>query len=121
MGKAIDTAEFKLKIAELSEAMADLKLTLIEARDDLASKDAEIERLKKQLQRKAELIEHAGFSYDKGKDGKPKGDAYCPVCMEKDGYLIHLTKPPHGTTTSRCPNPNCKALYLVVERFGYDE
>ena len=87
--------------------MADLKLVLIEARDDLTTKDAEIERLKKQLQRKAELIEHGGFSYDKGKDGKPKGDPYCPVCLAKDELLIRLTRPPHGTTSSRCPNPSC--------------
>jgi hypothetical protein len=57
VGQAIDTAEFKLKIADLSEAMADLKLTFIEAKDDLASKDAEIDRPEKLLQRKAELVE----------------------------------------------------------------
>jgi hypothetical protein len=118
--KALDAAEFKAKIADLTGALADLKLVLIEARDDLATKDAEIERLKKQLQRKAELIEHGGFSYDKGKDGKPKGDAYCPVCLAKDELLIRLTRPPHGTTSSRCPNPSCKAVY-VVERFKYGE
>ena len=111
---------FKIKIADLSAAVLDLKLALIEAKDELAAKDAEIERLQKLLQRKAELIEHGGFSYDKGKDGKPKGDAYCPVCKEKDGLLIHLTRPPHGTTSSRCPNPSCKAVY-PVPRFEYGE
>jgi hypothetical protein len=94
--KAVNAAEFKIKIADLSAAVSDLKLALIEAKDELAAKDAEIERLQKLLQRKAELIEHGGFSYDKGKDGKPKGDAYCPVCMAKDELLIHLIRPAHA-------------------------
>ena len=45
--KAVNAAEFKFKIAELTEAVADLKLSLVETKDDLATKDAEIERLKK--------------------------------------------------------------------------
>jgi hypothetical protein len=47
--KAVDAAEYKNKIADLTGALADLKFALIEAKDDLAIKDAEIERLKKQL------------------------------------------------------------------------
>ena len=66
--KAVNAAEFKIKIADLSAAVSDLKLALIEAKDELAAKDAEIERLQKLLQRKAELIEHGGFSYDSSND-----------------------------------------------------
>jgi hypothetical protein len=65
-----------------------------------------------------ELVEHQGYNYDKGKEGRAKGLPYCPVCLAKDGLLIHLTRPPMGTTTSTCPN--CKATYHV-ERFGYDD
>jgi hypothetical protein len=66
--KAVNAAEFKIKIADLSAAVSDLKLALIEAKDELAAKDAEIERLQKLLLRKAELIEHGGFSYDSSND-----------------------------------------------------
>ena len=118
VGKALNTAELKLKIAELSEAMADLKLAHIETKDDLAEAKGEIDRLQKLLQRKAELVEHGGLSYDKGKDGKPKGDPYCQVCLAKDRLLIQMIRPPHGFTASRCPN--CNAIY-VVERYSYDE
>jgi Zn finger protein HypA/HybF involved in hydrogenase expression len=118
VGKALDTAELKLKIAELSETMADLKLAHIEAKDDLAARGAEIDKLKKLLQRKAELVEFQSYSYEKTKDGKPKGLPYCPVCEQKDGLLIRMTPPPRGMATSTCPN--CKAMYHV-ERFGYDE
>ena len=117
--KAVNAAEFKFKIAELTEAVSDLKLSLVEAKDDLATKDAEIERLKKQLQRKADLIEHNGYSYDKGKDGKPSGSAYCPVCEQKDGLLLHLPKPPPGISSAACPH--CKAAYPKPEWFPYQE
>jgi hypothetical protein len=36
--KAVDAAEYKIKIADLTGALADLKHALIEAKDDLASK-----------------------------------------------------------------------------------
>ena len=93
--KAVNAPSSRSRLPTLA-AVSDLKLALIEAKDELAAKDAEIERLQKLLQRKAELIEHGGFSYDKGKDGKPKGDAYCPVCMAKDELLIHLIRPAHA-------------------------
>jgi hypothetical protein len=117
VGKALDTAELRLKIADLSETMADLKLAHIEAKDDLANAKGEIERLKKLTQRKAELVEYKGYSYDKGKEGKPQGDAYCSVCMEKDALLIHLTRA-KGSTAGMCPN--CRAIHNV-ERFAYGD
>jgi hypothetical protein len=116
--KAVDAAEYKIKIADLTEALANLKHALIEAKDDLATKDVEIDRLKNQLRRKAALVEHGGYSYDKAKNGKPKGSPYCPVCEQKEGLLFHLSPPPHGMSMSTCPN--CKAMYSV-ERFAYGE
>ena len=86
--KAVDAAEYNNKIADLTGALADLKFALIEAKDDLAIKDAEIDRLKKQLQRRAELVEHNDYSCDKGKDGQPKGTPHCPVCEKKNGLPI---------------------------------
>ncbi len=71
--KALNEAEFKLKIADLTGALADLKMALTDAKDELVSKDAEIATLKEQFKRSAETIEIAGFKYDKTGDGKPKG------------------------------------------------
>lgn len=90
--KAVDAAEFKAKIADLTGAVSDLKLALIEAKDDLASKDAEIEQLKKQFQWTANLVEFRGYKYDKNEHGLPIGQAYCPVCEQKDGMLFHLSQ-----------------------------
>jgi soluble cytochrome b562 len=106
--KAIDAAEFKLKIADLTTALADIKMALSEAKEDLAAKDAEIESLKKQFERSAELIELKGYKYNKGPDGKPRGAPYCPVCEQK-GKLFQLANILHA---QQCPN--CKALYQRI-------
>jgi hypothetical protein len=105
--KAVNAAEFKFKIAELTEAVSALKLSLVEAKDDLATKDAEIERLKKQLQRTANLIEFRGYKYDANENGLPKGQAYCPVCEQKEGMLFHLSYF-MGKRAGFCPACNSK-------------
>jgi hypothetical protein len=53
---------------------------LNDAKEELASKDTEIERLTKAHRRAAELVEYRGYRSDKTHDGKPKGAPYCPVC-----------------------------------------
>jgi hypothetical protein len=69
--KEMSQAELKLKVADLTGTLADLKMILTEARDDAAEKDAEINRLKK-LQRRLEdeTVEQYGYRYRKRKDGK---------------------------------------------------
>ena len=103
--KAVNAAEYKLKIAELTGALSDIKLALTDAKEELASKDSEIEKLTKALHRVADLVEYHGYRYDKMPDGKPKGAPYCPVCEQK-GTLIHLAKF-HGMI--HCPS--CKASF----------
>ena len=104
--KALDTAEYKLKIADVTDALSNIKLGLTDAKEDLASKDAEIDKLKKQFRRLADTVEYRGFKYDKGKEGKPNGMAYCPVCEQKAALLIHLTRI-EGEDTC----PSCKAHF----------
>jgi soluble cytochrome b562 len=113
--RAIDAAEYKLKIADLTSALSDIKLALTDAKEDLATKDAEINKLKRQFQRLTETVEYQGFKYDKGKDGKPSGAAYCPVCEQKTGLLFHLS---WMEGDNFCPN--CKANFSRVHVFGHD-
>jgi hypothetical protein len=40
-------------------------MALTDAKEELASKDAEIEKLKKQFQRVADNVEFDGYKYDK--------------------------------------------------------
>lgn len=111
--KAIDAAEFKLKIADLTVALSDIKLALAEAKEELTAKDAEIAALKKQFQRSAETIEVKGFKYKKGEDGKPRGAAFCPVCEQKHGQFYHLTR-----LMGKDFCPHCKAAFERVMIYG---
>jgi hypothetical protein len=62
--KAYDAAEAKLKIAQLMSNLADLKITLVDAKDEVATKQAEIDRLTALFKRHTELIEANGYKYD---------------------------------------------------------
>lgn len=107
--KAVDAAEFKLKIADLTGALSDIKLALTEAREELASKEAEINALKKQFHRSSEMVEKKGFKYNKGEDGKPRGKPYCPVCEQRSGQFYHLAR-----IAGKDICPNCKALFEMI-------
>lgn len=111
--KAIDAAEFKLRIADLTTALTDIRLALAEAREELAAKDTEIAALKKQFQRSMETIEVKGFKYKRGEDDKPKGAAFCPVCEQKHGQLFNLTR-----LAGRDVCPHCKAIFERVMIYG---
>jgi hypothetical protein len=87
--KAFDAAALKLKIAKLSGAVSDLKLALVDAKEEIAGKQKEIDRLEGLMKRHAELIEAGGYKYDKNEKGKATGHAYCPVC-EQAGTLVHV-------------------------------
>jgi hypothetical protein len=70
--KAVDAAEYKLKIADLTTALFNIKLALTEPREELVSKNVEIETLQKQFHSAADSVEYKGVKYDKGTDGKPR-------------------------------------------------
>lgn len=106
--RAYDAAALKLKIAELTGAIPDLKVALVDAKEEVAAKQAEIERLGSLLQRHAELIEVDGYKYDKSTQGEVKEHAYCPVC-EQAGTLIHVAT----LLNNHQQCPKCKALYTT--------
>jgi hypothetical protein len=106
--KAMDAAEYKLKIADLTSALSDIKMALTDAKENLASKDAEIAALKQQFYRSSEMVEDDGFKYDKGPDGKPAGRPYCPVCEQKHRMFFHLNR---NSLLNKNFCPNCNAAY----------
>jgi hypothetical protein len=113
--KAIDAAEFKLKIADLTLALSDIKLALTDARDEIHDKSEEIRILEATLARTADMIEEKGYKYLKSPEGKPIGHAFCPVCEQKEGYLFNLASGPGRN--EYCPN--CKSVFgHVAVHFG---
>ena len=112
--KGIGEAEFKLKIAELTESVADMKIAIIELREEGNYKDRRIEELMKFDDDKEKLIYHKGYYYPDGGDGRPAGLPYCSVCM-LEGKLVLITKI-IGGLTDLCPK--CKGVF-DVDRFAW--
>lgn len=110
--KEYDKAALKLKIAELSSALATVQITLSEAQSEAAKKDAELEKLRQNFKQKIEMVEFRGFHYRKGSDGKPRGRAYCPRCLDKGVVMMTVDMHKPGRP---CGCPECKSEYQATE------
>ena len=99
----------KLKIADLTTALSDAKLGLVDVAQLLKDKDVEIADLKKAVKYRAEnLIDQDGFRYLM-KDGKASGLPFCPACEAK-GLFLRLAQD-RNTPGHPYKCPSCKADY----------
>lgn len=100
--KNYDSATYRAQIAELMDALSNAKLALIDARENAAELEKEIERLRKAFETIETLVKGEGdYSYFAGEDGKPLGFPVCPSC-EAEGRIVQL-KQDGPTETGRCP------------------
>lgn len=110
--KTYDEATYKAQVAELINALTDAKLAMAEAKEDLAGKDKEIERLKASFEAKAALVSgEGGYSYMADDKGGPIGYPVCPKCEQVNGRIIQ-TKEHENSGKSRCPA--CSDIYTPV-------
>jgi len=115
--KQLDEADLKLKVADLTAALASLKLTLVDAQQEVSSKDKAIEQLAALHRRvKDELVEYQGYLYRKQPDrNQPAGNPFCPVCYQKQGLLFETTDVWKPGKPKQCPN--CRAEYNGIKTF----
>ena len=106
--KNVDEAAFKLKLADLTESLAEAKLSLVEATDLIVEKDKEIDRLKETFKFCGSTVTKQGFLYEDIGNGTPQAAPFCPRCEKKDGFLILLNQY-RGISDLRCPE--CKSEY----------
>jgi hypothetical protein len=101
--KQLGEAEWKAKFAEVLSNMADVKIGLIELREDSDAKDREIARLKAAFEARGETVVYQGYRYDRASDGGPTGYAFCPRCERVDGFMMQLsTSNGAASVCSRC-------------------
>lgn len=112
--KAIDEAAWKLKVADLTSALADAKLGVTELRDELEARDNEITRLTKAFAFRGETVERHNMTYE-ARDGQPVGMPFCPRCIEVDGRFIKLTSLMKPGRPTQCPQ--CKSDYAYQSEF----
>ena len=87
---SLDKSEQKLKLAELIEALAEIKMETAEIKSSMIEKDEEILQLKKQLQLKNDLVYDTAYYWlktDNDNDGP-----FCQKCYDVDKQLIRLQK-----------------------------
>lgn len=87
--KKYDAATLKAAIADLTSALADAKLGLVELREQIEGKEAEITALKEAFDIKTALVAGPdGFDYLPGDDGQPSGAPACPQCLQAHHKII---------------------------------
>jgi hypothetical protein len=113
-----DKADLKLKIADLSGALADARHGVIDAEDALRAKDTEIARLSSAFHYRVEsTMRYQGLTYEKSPNGeRPSGMPFCPVC-EQTGLLIRLAKREVSGLPAKCPK--CQANFGHVPEFAW--
>ena len=116
--KNFNSAEFKLKISELADALYDAKEALREAKDKQADDAAEIARLQDSFRKHGELVRGEGnYQYFPQANGKPLGYPICPKCLEVEGRLVEV-KQKGVPNMAACPV--CSNSYTPVVCY-YDE
>ena len=103
--KDFDAATFKAQMVELREALTDARLAMIEAREENAGLQAEIERLKQVAVDRDALLEVGSYKYV-GSNGQPVGFPICPKCDATDSRLVKLVRQGHmrGAMCPVCTN-----------------
>ena len=107
-GKAIDEAQLKLKLAEVTSALADAKMGAVDFKEQIDGRDKEISRLKLMFALKAETVEANNMTYV-ALNGKPVGMPLCPRCLQMDGVMMRLTALQKEGKPAQCPQ--CKSDY----------
>jgi len=97
-----NSAEARLAIAELQNAIADSRGEVADLKNDLVIKDDMIRTLKEKLSKGAKLVRHNEMYFDEDADGQPIGDPYCPRCLEAADLHVHLVT--INKTRLRCNN-----------------
>lgn len=114
--KSFDAAEYKMRIAELMSTLSDARLEMLEARDTLIEKDAELARMKAVMEVQADLVQlQTGFKYRGGEDGNPIGLPIRPRCEGRDGRITFFVSAGRPRQV-RCPV--CSDEYSGVSNFG---
>lgn len=117
--KGLDTGEFKAKMAEIYSSLADVKMALADAQEELKEKDRLIAELRTNFQKRADFVEYHGYTYEKGEDSVPQGLPFCPRCEQNLGryYRLAQVNGPRGTV--KCPE--CKSDFTHVPSFQWKQ
>lgn len=87
-GASLEKAEMNMKLAELISALADAKISMASIQEVVAEKEAEIKRLKNELEKRGKMVWHSPYYFletEAGRDGP-----YCQKCHDSNAKQIRL-------------------------------
>jgi len=115
----MDKSEQKFKLAELMDALADIKMETAEIKAILSEKDEKILDLEKKLNLKKNLIYERPYYWIEKEDSKE--GPFCQRCQDKDEKLIRLQV--YGTGKWKCNVCNIfvEDKDYVVEEIDIDD
>ena len=108
-GSSLEKAELRFKMADLVEALADLKMQLAAVQEDMAGRDKRILELEGAFEVKDELRRVNDAYYRVGADGKQHGPPRCMRCWEVDKVQRSVVHSAERGLGSICPA--CKSTY----------
>jgi hypothetical protein len=102
--RSISEADFKLKIATLTESVADVKIAMVDLQDELRERERTIAELRAALKAREETVKVGGFHF-MSDQGQPVGMPFCSVCIESGSFQ----RTTYGAGFTYCPK--CKANF----------
>ncbi|WP_050773803.1 hypothetical protein [Pseudovibrio sp. JE062] len=108
----LNDATYKFQVAELYAALADAKISLADAKEEIALKEREIISLKEKQRSKYKTINHQGYNFGLNENGEAFVDPFCPVCEQQHDLQIPLQT--QSRIEKQCPK--CKAKYTNYPR-----
>lgn len=108
----IDKAALKLKIAELTGALADAKVAMVDASETLRSREDELAKLRQALDfRATKLVDKGQFRYFADDSGNATGTPICPRCEQKGEHLAVVQDRSKGAGRITYYCPGCRSNY----------
>jgi hypothetical protein len=100
--KAYDHAVLKAQIVDLMGHVSDAKLALLEAKEEIQARDAEIGTLKAKLVARAAMVEYQGQHYPTNAEGEPTGLPFCGACLADNGTQVRYNQVLGSFQCPRC-------------------
>jgi uncharacterized Zn-finger protein len=119
LGQSMDEAASKAQLVTLMEQLSEVRMQLLDAREEARQKDEEIARLTKVETDVGSKLFQNGFFFDTFDDGAPKGDPYCPYCIERKEGLYRLHKVEKPGRPWHCPH--CKTEYRTAPSYSWEK
>lgn len=117
LDQSMDAAVAKAQLVSLMEQLSNVRMQLLDAREESRDQEDEIKRLSTfSISLEGKSFEH-GFYFDTNEAGHPRGEPYCSYCIETRQGLFHMRQLGISGLPWECPH--CKTEYLSAPAYDW--